>query len=44
MVPNFGCYKIVLKRPKKDYKVEIFKKPQIQGLIYPIAKKYGKKG
>ena len=46
MAPNFGCYKIVLKRPKKDYKVEISsKKPAKSRLnLSPLLQKYGKKG
>ena len=46
MAPNFGCYKTVLKRPKKDYKVEISSKNPTKSRLNlsPLLQKYGKKG
>jgi len=46
MAPNFGCYQIVLKRPKKDYKVEISSKNPAKSRLNlsPLLQKFGKKG
>jgi len=46
MLPNKGCYQIILKKVKKDYKVEIISKNSIKSRLNlaPLLKKYSKKG
>ena len=46
MLPNRGSYQIILKKIKKDYKVEIIPKNSVKSRLNlePLLKKFGKKG